>query len=211
PSALLLSRRPARAGLLVRSDHHRHVPPVLLGCGLDRTQLRHVLCEALEQPESQLGAGLLAAAEHDRDLDLVPTLEEAHHVALLGLVVVGVDLRPELLLLDRGELLVAAGLPGLLRALVLELAVVHELADRRAGLRRDLDEVELGLLRKAQGVLDAHDSDLFAVRSDQANLGNADAVVDARLCADGVSSYRRRGMRRSGDPLAEPTNRAARR
>jgi hypothetical protein len=113
---------------------------------------------------------------------------------------VGVDLRPELLLLDRGELLVAAGLPGLLRALVLELPVVHELSDRWAGLSGDLDEVELGLLREPQGVLDAHDADLFPVRSDQADLGNADAVVDARLCADGVSSYRRRRARRSEDP-----------
>ena len=166
--------------------------PSCFGAASTVAQLGHVLGEPLQQPEPQLGAGLLATAEHDRDLDLVATLEEAHDVALLGLVVVGVDLRSELLLLDHGELLVAAGLPGLLRALVLELAVVHELADRRAGGGGDLDEVELGLLRQPQGVLDAHDADLLAVRADQADLGNADAVVDARLCADGVSSFRRR-------------------
>ena len=120
--------RPGR--LLVGSDHHGHVAPILLRGRLDRTQLGHVLGEPLQQPEPQLGAGLLATAEHDGDLDLVPTFEEAHDVALLGLVVMGVDLRAELLLLDHRELLVAAGLPGLLRALVLELAVVHELADR---------------------------------------------------------------------------------
>jgi hypothetical protein len=43
---------------------------------------------------------LLAAAEHDRDLDLRALVEEALDVALLGVVVVDPDLRPELDLLD---------------------------------------------------------------------------------------------------------------
>jgi hypothetical protein len=170
--------------LLVGRDHHGHVAPVLLRRRLDGTQLGHVLGEALQQPEPQLRTGLLASAEHDGDLDLVATLEEAHDVALLGLVVMGVDLGAELLLLDRGQLLVPAGLPGLLRALVLELAVVHELADRGAGLGRDLDEVELGLLGEPQGVLDTHDADLLAVRSDEPDLRHANPVVDAWLDAD---------------------------
>src|SRR4030095_265930 len=118
--------------LLVRRDDHRHVAPVLLRGGLDDAEVAHVLGQPLQQPEPELRAGLLATPEHDRDLDLVAAFEEAPDVPALGLVVVLVDLRPELLLLDRGELLVAAGLPGLLRALVLETAVVHELAYRRA-------------------------------------------------------------------------------
>ena len=136
-------------------------------------------------------------------LTLSPAFEEPHHVTLLGLVVMGVDLRPELHLLDDRERLVAACLPGLLGALVLELAVVHELADRRARGRSDLDEVEVGLLGEPQGVLDAHDADLLAVRADQADLRHADAVVDARLSADAdllVSTSWRDGAetRRSG-------------
>src|SRR5581483_1894965 len=123
-----------------------------------------------------------------RDLDLVAMLEEAADVSALGLVVMGVDLRPELLLLDHGEHLVAARLAGLLRALVLELAVVHELADGRPGLRGDLDEVEIRFPGQPQRVVDAHDADLLTVRPDEAYLGHPDPVVDARLCADGVSS-----------------------
>ena len=73
------SARGARPGrLLVGSDHHGHVAPILLRGRLDRTQLGHVLGEPLQQPEPQLGAGLLATAEHDGDLDLVATFEEAH-------------------------------------------------------------------------------------------------------------------------------------
>ena len=66
--------------------------------------------------------------------------------------------------------LVLAGLARLLSGLVLELAVVHDLADRRSGVRSDLDQVEVGLSGDAQGVFDAHDSDLFTAGSDEIGL-----------------------------------------
>src|SRR5262249_61676619 len=78
--------------LPVRPDHHDHVPPVLLGLRLDEAELLDVAGQPLQQPEPQLRPGLLAAPEHDRHLDLVPRLEEPLDVALLGAVVVRVDL-----------------------------------------------------------------------------------------------------------------------
>src|SRR5579884_2674303 len=102
----------------VRCQHHDHVAPVLLRCGLDVTELRYVLGEALQQPQPELRAGLLPAPEHDRDLHLVALAEEPLDVTFLGLVVVRVDLRPELHLLDDRVGLVATCLPRLLRGLV---------------------------------------------------------------------------------------------
>jgi len=86
----------------VRTDDHGHVPAVLLGLGLDEAKLLDVTGEALQQTVAQLGPGLLTPPEHDRHLDLVPGLEEPLDVALLGAVVVRVDLGPELDLLDDG-------------------------------------------------------------------------------------------------------------
>ena len=74
--------------------------PSCFGADSTKPSSCDVLGEPLQQPEAQLGPGLLAAAEHDRDLDLVALLEEPDDVTLLGLVVVRVDLRPELHLLD---------------------------------------------------------------------------------------------------------------
>jgi hypothetical protein len=162
--------------------------PSCFGRRLHEAELLDVLAQPLQQPEPQLGAGLLAAAEHDRDLDLVPRLEEADDVALLGRVVVRVDLGTELHLLDDGEHLVLAALTRLLRRLVLELPVVHELADRRAGHRSDLDQVEVAVLRELDGLADGDDADLLAVGPDQAHLRDADPVVDAGFSADGASS-----------------------
>ncbi len=74
--------------------------------------------------------------------------------------------------------------PGLLRTLVLELSVVHELADRGSGLRRYLHQIEVGLLRKAHGLADRDDADLLTLGADEPDLGNTDPVVDAWFDAD---------------------------
>ncbi|GAB2959411.1 hypothetical protein GCM10017788_70120 [Amycolatopsis acidiphila] len=87
-------------------------------------------------------------------------------------------------------MLVAARVAGLLRTLVLELAEVHELAYGRARLWRDLDEVEIRLLGEPERILDPDDTDLLTVGSDEPDLGNADAVVDACLGADVASLVR---------------------
>jgi hypothetical protein len=108
-------------------------------------------------------------------------------VTLLGLVVVRVDLGTELLFLDDGLLLVLARLARLLGRLVLVLAVVHDLADRRPGIWGYFHKVEIGIRGDAEGVFDAHDAYLLATRSDQADFRYADALVDACLSADGAS------------------------
>ena len=138
--------------------------------------------------------GHLAAAEHDRHLDLVARLEEALDVALLGVVVVLRDLRPELDLPDVDLLLVLARGLLLLDLLVLVLRVVQDAADGRLGVGRDLDQVEVALLRLAQGLVGAHDPHLLAVLVDEPDLGNADALVDP-----GGVALRRLPVETSGD------------
>ena len=74
-------------------------------------------------------------------------------MALLGVVVVLRDLRPELDLADVDLLLVLAGGLLLLVLLVLVLRVVQDPAHGRLGLGRHLDEVEVAVLRVAEGLL----------------------------------------------------------
>jgi hypothetical protein len=98
-----------------------------------------------------------------------------------------VDLGPELHLFDDGVGLVPACLACFQSALVLELSEVHELAHWRTCVRSYLDEVEIGFLRESEGVLNADDTDLFAVRSDESDLWYADPVIDPWLDADVAS------------------------
>jgi hypothetical protein len=108
-------------------------------------------------------------------------------VTLLGLVVVVVDLGSKLLFLDDGLLLVLARLALLECRLVLELAVVHDLADRGLGGWCNFDEVEIGIRGDAECIFDAHYAYLLTVWSDQADFRYTYALVDAGLSADGAS------------------------
>ena len=102
-------------------------------------------------------------------------------MALLRVVVVLRDLRAELDLADRDLLLVLARGLLLLGLLVLVLRVVQDAGDGRARVGGDLDQVEIALLRVAQRLLGAHDTDLLPVLADDPDLGHTDALVDPRL------------------------------
>ena len=115
-------------------------------------------------------------------------------MTLLGLVVMRVDLGTKLLFLDDGLLLVFARLAEFLCRLVLELSVVHDLADRGLSLRGYFDEVEIGIRGDAERVLDAHDAHLLPAGSDQTDFRYADALVDAGLSADAASLVRSCGQ-----------------
>ena len=86
-------------------------------------------------------------------------------MALLGVVIVLRDLRPELDLADVDLRLVLARGLLLLDLLVLVLRVVEDAADGRLGLGSDLDEVEVPLLRDLQSLGRLHDPDLLALSS----------------------------------------------
>ncbi len=124
---------------------------------------------------------VLPPPEHDRDLDLRALVEEANDVALLRLVVVDRDLRPELDLLDVDLGLVLPRELRLLLLLVAVLAVVHDLGDRRIRLGGDLDEVESLRLGVCEGVFRRLDAELRAVVVDQADAWHADVLVDPGL------------------------------
>src|SRR5204862_6714210 len=126
----------------------------------------------------------LAPAEHDRAAGLVALLEELADGLGLEVVVVLFGLGPELHFLELDDRLLLLGLVGLLLRLVLELAVVHDLADRRLRHRRDLDQVEAILCCFGEGYFEGQDTELLSLWTDDSKLTGADSAV--RTCvADG--------------------------
>ena len=119
----------------------------------------------------------LAAAEAQRQLDLVAFLEEAPHRLHLDLVVMGVDVRAHLDLLDLDDLLVLARLGRLLLVGVFQLAEVEDLGDRRIGVRGNLDEIETGFFSEQQCLVDGDVAAVPAVGVDQLDAGNTDVAV----------------------------------
>lgn len=109
-------------------------------------------------------------------------------MALLHVEIVVVDLQAETNLLDFRGALVAASLTSLDLLVVLELAVINELGDRRLRVRGHLDEIEVCLLGQVQRDGSRDDAHLLALRADQAYLRDANLVVNTWFVADDDSN-----------------------
>ena len=122
--------------------------------------------------------GHFPAAEHDRDLDLVTFAEELLNLLRLRRVVVNVDFRSVLHFLDDDVGRLLTRFLASLLLLVLVAPEVHDLADRRLGVRSNLDQIQLRLARKRQGLREGSHAELLAVFGDQQDLASPNTVVD---------------------------------
>ncbi len=120
-----------------------------------------------------------------RDLDLVAFVEEALHRPHLHVVIVIVDGRAHLDLLDLDDLLLLAGFVGLLLLLVFVFAVVEQFADRRLVVGGDLDQIEAFLFRDGAGFVGADLAIFVPVVADQKHGAGGDLFIDARAILGG--------------------------
>ena len=157
-----------------------HLVAFLSRRGLGDRHLGQVFNQPLENPPADLRVRHLAAAEEDRRLHLVAVGEEALDVLPLELVIVLVDLRPELDLLDLDDLLMLLGLPGALLFLVLIAPEVHDAAHRRVGRGCNFHQVEPLLAGDRQRLLRRHDAQLLPGVVDDPHLADPDPFVDPR-------------------------------
>ena len=124
--------------------------------------------------------GHFTAAKSQGNLDLVAFLEEPAHRAHLNVVVVIVDAGAHLDLLQLDHFLVLAGFGGFLLFLVFEFAVVHDFADRRVRVRRNLHQVDAGSGCALERIGRGDNTDVCAGLVDQSNFAGPDQFVDLR-------------------------------
>jgi hypothetical protein len=78
-----------------------------------------------------------------------------------------------------------SGLAFFLGPFVNELSEVHYTTYGWFGVRRDLDQVELGVAGNLQGFLDGHNPDVITCGPDQADFRDSDAFIYSKIvCAD---------------------------
>ena len=168
-----------RSLLLSGRHHHDHLAPFHLRALLDRGDVVQVLLDALEQDPTELAVGHFTPAETDRDLGLVAVFEKTAQIAHLHLVIALFGTGAELDLFDLNLfLLLLCGL-GLLGLFELELAVVHDAADRRVRVGHDLDEIEARVQGRLLSFCVRYDADVLAFRVNQPNLGDTNVLVQA--------------------------------
>jgi hypothetical protein len=181
--------RSSRLLLFLRSEHHDHLAPFHFRHLLDLTDFIEVRAQALEHTHTDFLVGHFAATETQRDFRLVAVFEEADEVAQLDVVIAVVGTGAELDFLDLDDLLLKLGLVLLLRFLVLELAVVHQTANRRDRLRSDFDQIHVLLFRHTERISELHNAERFVLDADQSHLGCCNLTVDAvrRLISSDVT------------------------
>lgn len=175
----ILSCRLGRDDRSARADHHDHLPTFQLWHVLDLANLGDIVGDAVQQIKPKLLVRHLAPAEAQRDLDLVPLIEEFHDRAHLDFVIMGIGPGTELDLLDFDDFLLFAGLSLALLLLIFKAAEVHDLANRGHGVGRNLDQIKPGFLGQSHCPGGCHNTQIFPFCPDKANFGAADTVIDA--------------------------------
>src|SRR5438874_9372707 len=117
----------------------------------------------------------LAAAKDDGDNDLVLVLQKALRLLDLEIDVVLARLGPQA---DFLGLCVMRRLMRLLLLLVLVFAEIHDSADARPLVRRDLDQIEVRLAGLRNRLIDRQNSELFTSWSNDPHRRYANLLVD---------------------------------
>ncbi len=171
-----------------RCDHHQHLPAFHLRRLLDLGVFCRIVAHPLQQRQAEFTMRQLATTEAQGELHLVAFLDEAMHRLHLGVVIMVIDVRTHLDLLDLLRLLVLAGGSGLFLRFVFELADIQNLAHRRIGAGGDFDQIQPHFMRRGNGFLGVEHTQIFPVLIDDADLGDGDELIIARAV------HRRRGV-----------------
>jgi hypothetical protein len=119
--------------------------------------------DLLHDPLTFLDVRQFSTLEHDRHLHFVLVLQKADRLSDFRVHIMLTGLGPQSNLFS---LRLMRLLPGLFILLVLELAKVHDPANRRTLIGRDLDEIQLGIPSPAHRFIERDDSVLGAIGTD---------------------------------------------
>src|SRR6202048_4146901 len=161
------------------SKDRKHLVALHSGPHLNFADVRQIFLELFQDAGAPFAVRHLATAEPDGCLDLVACLQPLtrmlHAIAIIVLVRAGAEFN----FLYGDDHLFLFSLVRLFLGQVLVLAIINNLANRRLGVRRDLDQIHASRARGANGVTRVHDAKLFTVFGNDAHLGHANAFVDA--------------------------------
>ena len=176
--------------LFVRHKDRDHAPAFHVRRLIDFRALSERLHQPGEQHLPLFLIGDLPAFENHSRLDLVPLCEKPFRMPHFEVEIMSVGVRMEPQFLEQRHMLMLLLEFVFFRKLILELAKVDDLADRRVGVRDDLDKIGFALPRQTNGCSRTHDAELAAMLINDPYLGDTDFVIGTRafLLANGCAS-----------------------
>lgn len=165
--------------LFGRPDDHDHLAPFHLWHLLDHTYSFEVSLDTFQLAHTEFLMRHFATTEAKGHFDLVFFFQEARHIPELDLVIVFVGTRAKFDFLHLHLLLLQLGFVSSLLFLILELAVIHDPANRWLGHRCDFYEINTSFFCHLQCSTNIDNTELFAFSALETNLRNRDFLVEA--------------------------------
>ena len=125
--------------------------------------------------------GHFSAPKQHRKLDLMPLLKKLNGLANLNITVMVVDLRPEPDLLQARNMLLLMVLLRLSLLLIQPLAKIHNTANRRLSIRRNLNQIQTNIPRKALSLVSLNYPNLIVQMIDQPNRTDTYPFINAEI------------------------------
>lgn len=141
------------------------------------------LGKTLHRLETQFGVAELTAAEADGHLHAVAVLQKANGVTHFGVEIPDVGVETETDFLDLRDMLIFTGFLLALRLFEPILTVVHDTANGRDSVRRDLHQIQIVFIRDLLSISGGHNAHLLTVGSDHTDFGVADLFIDLQFLA----------------------------
>ena len=141
--------------------------------------LRRIGSNAFKQLTAQILVRHFTATETQRDFHFVAVFQKLENIAHFDIIVVVIRVWTELNFFDLNNLLFFTGLSFFFLSLVFELTVVHNFANRWAGIWRNFNKVKPCDLSQFHGAFWCYNAFVLAFRPDEANVGPANAFVNA--------------------------------
>ncbi len=173
--------------LLAGREDRRHPATLHPGRLVDLRDVLQFLDKAAQNVHPLILIDDVPAAKLDPGFDLVAVVEKSARVLRFEVEVVRVGMRPKTYFLHLHVLRLLTRFLLLLLELVPVLAVVDDFANRRAGRRRNLDQVEFIIACAPQRLIDIVNP-MIAIGLDKADLWAPYFFVDANFSCDGSLS-----------------------
>ena len=165
----------------LRIHKHDHTAALHLGGLFHVARIGTGLRKALHDTVPQLGMCHLTAAEPDGNLYAVAGSKELLGLVYLGIKIVGINVQGKPGLLYLYGLLVLPGFLFTLGLLEPVFPVIHNTANRRLRLRRDLHEIQAFFLRQIKGIAGGHDPQLLTIGADYTDFLITDLFIDLQF------------------------------
>ena len=177
-----------------RADHQIDGFAHEFGCEIGMTVGRDFVNEFVDDREADVSMRHFAmTAKTQDDFDFHVFAQEINGVRDFDAEVVRVNERRQLDFLHSRSVLMLARFFFFLGLFVAEFAEVHEAADGRNGVRRNLDKVNAVLAREREGVVELQNANLCAVVANDADFAGADFAVDPdERGGGGIALWRKR-------------------